>query len=527
MKKKILSVIIVVAAFLHSMCGFSQSVPQGMNYQAVARDTSGNELASKSLTVKLAVKSKSGSNYTTQYEETHAVTTNTYGLFTLVIGQGTVTSGTFASIPWASYDMYLNVSVDDGGGYVDLGKTQLVSVPYAFVSGSTVSSSVGATGATGPTGADGSKDAWSLTGNSGTSTSSNFIGTTDNVDFLFKTNNSEVMRLQSSGNVSLGTSSDLATLLVAAGSGESPLRASINGTTKFIIDENGQMGLGTSSPDAYAVIEAPEDSNAFRVRIGGSTEFLVNRNHGVTIGTNNENSPTDGLYVSGQALFGLNTTSSIYGSNIKLQVYSENTTNTSLYGIRSRVTGSGSSNYSNGNYGVYGKATDVGFNYGVYGEGTGGTYNYGVVGEADDVGVYAIGDMWYSGSLSKASDLKFKKDIKSIDNALDKIGALNPKLYNYKLDEYPYMNFTEKPEFGFIAQEVESVLPELVNTMKQPSKYNDKGEKINDSFDFKGVNYVGLIPILTKAIQEQQKMIETQNEKIENLERKLNKLSSK
>ena len=41
---------------------YSQSVPQGINYQAVARDANGIELASKSLTVKLAVKSKSGSN---------------------------------------------------------------------------------------------------------------------------------------------------------------------------------------------------------------------------------------------------------------------------------------------------------------------------------------------------------------------------------------------------------------------------------------------------------------------------------
>ena len=181
--KKILLLFFTCFILLSAKFVFSQSVPQGMNYQAVARDANGVELISKALTVKLAVKSKSGSTYTTQWEETHSVTTNAYGLFTLVIGQGTTTgTGTqtsFSNVPWSSYDMYLNVSVDDGNGYVDLGKTQLVSVPYAFVAGSVASSSSSNTG-------------WLLTGNSGTSTSTDFIGTSDNTNLLFKTNNSEL-----------------------------------------------------------------------------------------------------------------------------------------------------------------------------------------------------------------------------------------------------------------------------------------------------------------------------------------------
>jgi hypothetical protein len=513
-----------ISIFISVNMAFTQSVPQGINYQAVARDGNGNELANTSLSVKMAVMSKSGSTYTTQWEETHSVSTNDYGLFTLLIGQGTSTGGgaqsSFSDVPWSSYDMYLNVSVDDGNGYVDLGKNQLVSVPYAFVSGSTVSG--GATGPTGPTGANGSADAWSLTGNSGTSSSTNFIGTTSNADMVVKTNSSEIMRFQSDGNVSIGSTSSYAKLSVDADSAFDPFRVRVDGNTKFIIDEYGQMGVGVINPDAFAVIEAPEDSNAFRVRVGGNTEFLVNRNHGVTIGTDNDNSPENGLYVYGQTLIGLNNQSSYYGSTNKLQVLYENSTNGSFYGIRSRVVGSGSSNSANGNYGVYGRATDVGFNYGLYGEGTDGTYNYGVVGEADDVGVYAIGDMWYSGSLSKASDERFKKDVKSIDNALGKIQALNPKTYNYKLDEYNFMNFNDKTEFGFIAQEVEKVLPELVNEMKQPAKFDDNGKKIRDSFDFKGVDYVGLVPVLTKAIQEQQKIIEQQNALIAKLQKENN-----
>jgi hypothetical protein len=57
---------------------------------------------------------------------------------------------------------------------------------------------------TGPQGLPGSLDAWSLTGNAGTSSNTNFIGTTDDQDWVVKTNNSERMRVSSNGNIGLG-----------------------------------------------------------------------------------------------------------------------------------------------------------------------------------------------------------------------------------------------------------------------------------------------------------------------------------
>ncbi len=64
----------------------------------------------------------------------------------------------------------------------------------------------GVTGPMGPTGADGSENAWALIGNSGTIAETNFIGTTDAVDFVIKTNNTEKARIDISGNVGIGTS---------------------------------------------------------------------------------------------------------------------------------------------------------------------------------------------------------------------------------------------------------------------------------------------------------------------------------
>jgi uncharacterized protein (TIGR02145 family) len=68
--------------------------------------------------------------------ETHSTPTNGSGLFSLQIGGGTAVSGTFDSIPWANgRNKYLKTEVQQNGTWVNLGTSQLVSVPYALVSG--------------------------------------------------------------------------------------------------------------------------------------------------------------------------------------------------------------------------------------------------------------------------------------------------------------------------------------------------------------------------------------------------------
>ena len=65
----------------------------------------------------------------------------------------------------------------------------------------------GSQGPTGPTGADGALNAWSLTGNAGTVVGTNFIGTTDAVDWQIRTNGLDRIRVTSGGNVGIGTTS--------------------------------------------------------------------------------------------------------------------------------------------------------------------------------------------------------------------------------------------------------------------------------------------------------------------------------
>ena len=148
MKKVILLIAILLVDF-----GFvAAQAPQGINYQAVARGTTGLELQLTPLVVRLGI--YSDLNATIQvYEESHAVTTNAFGLFNVVIGQGTqISPSAFNTISWGTGSYFLKVEIDGGTGFTNMGTTQLLSVPYALFA---QNSANGPTGLQGPTGAIG------------------------------------------------------------------------------------------------------------------------------------------------------------------------------------------------------------------------------------------------------------------------------------------------------------------------------------------------------------------------------------
>jgi hypothetical protein len=93
-----------------------------------------------------------------------------------------------------------------------------------------------------------------------------------------------------------------------------------------------------------------------------------------------------------------------------------------------------------------------------------------------------------------------------MDSALGKILALNPSTYEYKTEEYKGMNLAKGNHYGFTAQGVQKVLPELV-TEQTISNTNPENKADETSTTYLSVNYIEIIPILTKAIQEQQEMI--------------------
>ena len=185
MKKAIITSISMMLMFLF-VCELKAQVPQGLNYQAIARDSSGNIIKNRSINVRINIISGSVTG-TLQWQETHTVTTNNFGLFTLIIGQGISTgagvSSTFSAINWATANLYLKVEVDYTGGanFNDMGTTQLWSVPYAFVAENALNSHPGATGPTGATGSNGVTGATGSVGPTGAVGNTGLTGITGQI----------------------------------------------------------------------------------------------------------------------------------------------------------------------------------------------------------------------------------------------------------------------------------------------------------------------------------------------------------
>ena len=112
---------------------FAAQTPQGFNYSAVARDAAGRPLANKNMKVQISIL-KGNANGAVQYTETHLVNSDTYGLFNLVVGNGSVVTGTLSNLPWGADNYFLKTAIDANGGtnFLTLGTTQLLSVPYAM-----------------------------------------------------------------------------------------------------------------------------------------------------------------------------------------------------------------------------------------------------------------------------------------------------------------------------------------------------------------------------------------------------------
>ncbi len=127
------SIVVFLLALCPLPCAFSQ-VPQGFNYQAVARDgVSGNPITDF-IDVKIAILSDDEPE-TVIWEELHEdVDPDDHGLFSIVVGQGACQTAPtyFADIDWTVMPKYIRTQVDDGGGWKNMGSAQLWSVPYAL-----------------------------------------------------------------------------------------------------------------------------------------------------------------------------------------------------------------------------------------------------------------------------------------------------------------------------------------------------------------------------------------------------------
>ena len=120
------------------------------------------------------------------------------------------------------------------------------------------------------------------------------------------------------------------------------------------------------------------------------------------------------------------------------------------------------------------------------------------------------GELYNSGNIKglsfiSTSDKRVKQNISPFSGALSKVMLLSPKTYFYNAQAFPRFEAEkDKPQIGFIAQEVEAIFPEMVTTD-------------GDEVGLKGVRYGQLTAVLVQAIKEQQGMIEELQKEVKKL----------
>lgn len=203
---------------------------------------------------------------------------------------------------------------------------------------------------------------------------------------------------------------------------------------------------------------------------------------------------------------------------------------------------------SPGEYGVFGNSAG----YGVGGTGSGGgVKGYSSDGNGGDFtsdngygltatttnGFYAgvfYGNIYTTGTLYQSSDKNLKTNIQELGDAMSIINKIKPKSYEFKKDtKFASLNLPKGSHYGLLAQDLQEVLPNLVSetphqlrTVKpiiaiQPTADGKPAQLIPEQKEIikiKEVNYIELIPILVKGMQELSKENEDLKNQINDLE---------
>ena len=336
-------------------------------------------------------------------------------------------------------------------------------------------------------------------------------------------NNANGFNLASNSNINIFIDSD------NFGSDAFNIDKGVFGTNLFTVKSNGNVGIGDSSPDAKLDVQGAaligdtegqqlsiasnghlSDANEpvtidDDLKVDSSTLYVDASNNRVGIGTT---TPSERLDVNGNIILGDNSSANdakIYAADYNSLTIkgsyddiSSGNNNILIIGGYTDDSGDGGNVYISGGLSTGGGDGNVILAHN-------GTSAVGYVGVGTDSPSYML-DVSGSGRFTSSvtasafyysSDKRLKKNIKPLKNALDKITKLQGVSFNWK-----DTNQTNKTQLGLIAQDVEKVYPELVDTDK-------KG--------YKSVQYGNLVAPLIEAIKEQQKEIDKLKKEIKKL----------
>ncbi len=374
----------------------------------------------------------------------------------------------------------------------------------------------------------------------GIASPSNFIdiqtnATTGNALNIVNSSSTDLITVQNSGAVGIATATPLTGSLLDVenniSSPASDLYGIVSNTSIGSSSLNNVIGIQVGATTTNTVSGMATGMNLTASGAGSTVtvgEQISSTNsgsgvaHGITVtATNTGNGGSQGIYSTGNA-----NASSLFGSGVTgAGSINGSTSSGSSYGVRGLAQDNASAS-STKCYGVYGEADAFGSSGSYYGgyftNSSGGSANnyYAVYGVAGGTGgtnysAYFNGPMAFTSVAWTISDEKFKENIQPLNDALDNLMRLKPKTYSFKTKDYPGMHLAEGLQMGLIAQDVEQVFPNLVGLNHHPEQRDKTGKIIADGIDYKGMNYIGLIPVVIEGIQEQQSAISTQKSTIQ------------